>query len=87
MGNCLFLKPNDKNIKTPRQIKDNIDAEVIKNHIDLVLDPLQPIDLVIDDTIPNSLINNLRKKDSEFSLESPNIKSPTNYQIQVFIYW
>jgi hypothetical protein len=78
MGNCLFLKSDDKNVKTPRTIKDAVNEVALKENIEMVLDPLQPIDLVIDETIPHNLVNNLRKKDSEFSLESPTNNKSTN---------
>ena len=84
MGNCLFLKTDEKNVKTPRNIKD---AEIVlKENIEAVLDPLQPIDLVIDETVPQNVAHHFRKKDSEYSLESPySNKSPINpNQTQVY---
>lgn len=87
MGNCLFLKTDDKNVKTPRNIKDAITKEVVlKENIEAVLDPLQPIDLVIDETVPQNVAHHFRKKDSEYSLESPyTVKSPINHtQTQVY---
>ncbi len=82
MGNCLFLNPNDKNIKTPREIKDTVHEEIMRNNIEAALDPLQPIDIIIEENIPNTLFNNLRKKESEFSIESPyNVKSPKTSQV------
>ena len=82
MGNCLFLKPNDKNIKTPRAIKDTDVEEIMKKNIETALDPLQPIDIVVEEIIPNILLNNLRKQESKFSLESPyHVKSPKTAQV------
>lgn len=70
------MSPSEKTVKTPRPIKENSNEEDLKECINAALDPLQPIDIVIEETIPRNVTNGVRKKDSEFSLESPsNVKS------------
>lgn len=78
MGNCLFFKPNDKNIKTPRPIKNDIENELKQNKMNCSFDANQPIDLIVEDIIPQNLLENFRKKKSEFSIETPSLnKMPT----------
>lgn len=85
MGNCLFFKPNDKNIKTPRPIKNDIENELSQNKMDCSFDVNQPIDLIVEDIIPPNLLENFRKKNSEFSIETPSLnKMPTHVQNNKF---
>lgn len=83
MGNCFFFKTSQKDIKIPRLI-NTINEEVSKKSKQSLVNPFEPIDVIIDDTLPKNLLKHLRKNESEFSLEQPERTSLSKHSTHVY---
>lgn len=79
MGNCFFFQPSE-DVKIPR-LMSTINQEVSKKSL---VNPFEPIDVIIDEKIPNNLITNIRKNETEFSLESPDRSTLSKHSTHVY---
>ena len=77
MGSCMFLKTSDKKVKNPVPISEEPNTSSLQKNISDTIDINIPIDMVVDETIDFKKAS-LRKKDTEFSIDSPIKHTPVN---------
>jgi hypothetical protein len=83
MGSCMFLKTADKKIKNPLPISEEPNT-TLQKRISETIDINIPIDLIVDEETVNFKKASLRKKDTEFSIDSPMKNNPpANVKINI----